>query len=289
MQSLDLIKKRIKSIEATRKITNAMKLVATTKIKSQMKLYSATSHFCHEYYRLFKTLVLKEGNLDFIRLNPCKNHATLYILITSDLGLCGAYNTTVCKELAAQIKPEDKIIVYGQKGVSWLNAHHYGKQILKIRHYNLSDDSYYALLPSCYDVVEEFEVGTYETVKLIGTKFESSVKYTPKTWTVLPLEPETFGATADKNDAELNSTIFEPNSKQILRNILPIYVSNFVYGSLIESALCESSSRRFAMEGATKNADELIDKLKIQYNQARQESITQEINEIVAGSLGKKE
>jgi len=286
MQSLDLIKKRIKSVEATRKITNAMKLVATTKIKAQLKKYEATSHFCHEYYSLFKTLVCDAQNLDFIRLEPCKNHKTLYIVISSELGLCGPYNASVCKHLAAEIKPEDQIIVYGQKGINWLNAHNLGKQIIKKRHWNASSDSYYTLLPSCYDIVEEFEIGTFETVKLVATKFESSVKYTPKTWTVLPLSPEIFGVTT-KNDVELNSTIFEPGSKEILRSILSIYVSNFVYGALVEASLCESSSRRFAMEGATKNADELIDSLKIQYNQARQESITREINEIVAGSIGK--
>ncbi|MCQ2956684.1 MAG: F0F1 ATP synthase subunit gamma [Mycoplasmoidaceae bacterium] len=132
MQSLDLIKKRIKSIEATKKITNAMKLVATTKIKSQLRNFEAVSIFCREYYRVFKTLIVREPNLDFLRFpNKKIQERNLYILCTSDLGLCGPFNSNICKFLMEKLKPEDKIIVFGQKGVSYLKMHHHGNQILK--------------------------------------------------------------------------------------------------------------------------------------------------------------
>ncbi|MCQ3907672.1 MAG: F0F1 ATP synthase subunit gamma [Mycoplasmoidaceae bacterium] len=132
MQSLDLIKKRIKSIQATKKITNAMKLVATTKIKAQLRSFEAASVFCREYYRVFKTLILREPNLDFLRLDNVKvQDQDLYILCTSDLGLCGPYNNNICKFTLSKLRPQDKILVFGQKGVSYLKMHNYGDRIVK--------------------------------------------------------------------------------------------------------------------------------------------------------------
>ncbi|MBQ0045814.1 MAG: ATP synthase F1 subunit gamma [Mycoplasma sp.] len=286
MQSLDLIKKRIKSIEATKKITNAMKLVATTKIKSQLKSFEAVSVFCREYYRVFKALILREPNLDFLRLSSKQvEDKDLYILCTSDLGLCGPYNNNVCKHLIAQLRPQDKVLVFGQKGVSYLKMHRLGDHIIKTMRWDLDANNYYSLLPLSYEILADYAMGKYKNIKLVYTEFKSSVSYIPKTWNILPIWPELFGATKEVQVKDW--TIFEPNAKDIIKAILPVYVSNLVYGALIESTLCESTSRRFAMEGATKNATELIDNLRIQYNQARQEAITQEINEIVAGATNK--
>lgn len=287
MASLDLIKKRIKSIEATRKITNAMKLVATTKIKSQLKSFEAVSIFCREYYRVFKALILREPNLDFLRKPDKKvQDQDLYILCTSDLGLCGPFNNNICKFLMTQLKPKDKILVFGQKGVSYLKMHHLGDRIVRTMRWDLDANNYYSLLPLSYEILAAYAEGKYNNIKVVYTEFKSSVHSEPKVWNILPIWPELFGATKEVQVRDW--TIFEPSAKDIIKAILPVYVSNLVYGSLIESSLCESTSRRFAMEGATKNATELIDTLKIQYNQARQEAITQEINEIVAGATGKQ-
>lgn len=286
MQSLDLIKKRIKSIQATKKITNAMKLVATTKIKSQVKSYEAVALFCREYYRTFKTLIIREPNLDFLRTTtkPVQDK-DLYILCTSDLGLCGPYNANVCRHLISEIRPQDKILVFGQKGVSYLKMHHHGNQIVKTMHWDLDANNYYSLLPLSYQIMFDYAQGNYRQIKIVYTEFKSTLSNSPKTWNILPIWPELFGAS--KASIITDPTIFEPSAKDIIKAIVPVYISNLIYGSLIESALCESTSRRFAMEGATKNASELIDTLKVQYNQARQEAITQEINEIVAGAANK--
>jgi len=287
MQSLDLIRKRIRSIEATRKITNAMKLVATTKIKAQRDSFEAVSAFCYEYYRVFKRLILANPDLSFLRQKPLKTKSNLYILVASDLGLCGPYNPTICKHLLKELKPEDKVIIFGSKGEAYLKSHHVeAKQIIKTTHWNLEEHSYYALLPLSYDIVNDYVNSEYDQIKIVYTEFKSSVSYKTKTWNILPIWPELFGK--DKKDVITDNTIFEPNARDIMKHSLPVYVSNLIYGALVESKLCESSSRRFAMEGATKNAQEMIDMLKIQYNQARQEAITQEINEIVAGAAGNK-
>lgn len=284
MQSLDLIKKRIRSIEATKKITNAMKLVATTKLRKQRKAFEAASSYCVDYYDIFRKLVLKTNDLNFLRRQPSKDNNTLYILVTSDLGLCGAYNTNVCKYLVSQLKPQDKILVFGQKGINWLTSHHYGKQIVRKLHWDLAENSYYALLPLGVEILTAFVSGKYESIKIVYTQFLTSVKYLPKTWDVLPIEP----IKSDKTTrVATETTIFEPQSEDIIKRVIPNFISNLIFGALVESILCESYSRRFAMEGATKNATQLIDELKVQYNQARQEAITQEINEIIAGAIGK--
>lgn len=287
MQSLDLIKKRIKSIEATKKITNAMKLVATTKIKSQVKSFEAVSVFCREYYGVFKNLILHEPNLDFLRKSntKIKDH-DLYIICTSDLGLCGPYNNNVCKHLISQLKSQDKIIVFGQKGLSYLKMHHLSSQVIKKMKWNLESNAYYTLLPLSYEIMSAYMNGEYRNVKIVYTQFKTTVSNEPKIWDILPISSEALKETKKASFDEL--TIIEPSAKDIIKAILPIYISNLIYGSLIESTLCESTSRRFAMEGATKNATDLIDTLKVQYNQARQEAITQEINEIVAGVAGRR-
>ena len=287
MQSLDLIKKRIKSIQATKKITNAMKLVATTKIKSLSKSFEAVSVFCREYYRVFKTLIIRHPDLDFLRKPNAKvQDVDLYILCTSDLGLCGPYNNNVCKHLLEKLRPQDKILVFGQKGVGYLKAHNHGHQIAHTMRWDMDANNYYALLPLSYEILALYADGKYKNIKVVYTEFKTTVSNVPKMWNILPIWPELFGAT--KEAIVTDWTIFEPDPKEIIKAILPVYVSNLIYGALIESTLCEAANRRFAMEGATKNATELIDKLRIQYNQARQEAITQEINEIVAGTIGKK-
>ena len=285
MQSLDLIKKRIKSIEATKKITNAMKLVATTKIKAQRKRFEAVSSFCHDYYDVIKKLAILCEDLNFIRPREVKANANLYILITSDLGLCGPYNVNICKHLITELKPEDKIVVFGSKGEAYLKMHHLGNQIIQTFHWDLDDNSYYSILPLSYEIFSKYIQCKYNQIKVIYTQFNSSVSYKPQTWTILPVLPEVFD---DVKQSYHDQTIIEPDAKKIIWQNLPVYISNSIYGALVESSLCESSSRRFAMEGATKNATELIDELRVQYNQARQEAITSEINEIVAGTIGKK-
>ena len=286
MQSLDLIKKRIKSIEATKKITNAMKLVATTKIKAQKRSFEAVSAFCRDYYSVFKRMVVMAQDLNFLRSKKVETKANLYILVSSDLGLCGPYNVNICKYLMSQLKPEDKIIVYGSKGDAYLRLHHYGDQIIRTYHWDLNDESYYSILPLSYEIVSNYVDCEYNEIKVVYTEFISSVSYKPKTWNILPIWPELFGV--DSSQYYHDQTIIEPDPKKIIWHNLPVYVSNLIFGALVESSLCESSSRRFAMEGATKNAGELIDNLKVQYNQARQEAITSEINEIIAGTIGKK-
>lgn len=281
MQSLDLIKKRIRSIQATKKITNAMKLVATTKIKSQLKSFEAVSIFSHEYYRMFKALILKQPSLDFLRNGKVKDQ-DLYILCTSDLGLCGPYNNNVCKHLLTTLRPQDKVIVFGQKGVDYLKMHHHGDQIIRSMHWDFDLNNYYALLPLSLSIYHAYSQGKYRNIKIVYTKFKTSISNTPITWNVLPIWPELFGAT--KEESITDWTIFEPNAKQLIKDVIPLYIANYIYGALVESSLCESTNRRFAMEGATKNATEMINTLKIQYNQARQESMTREINEIIAGA-----
>lgn len=284
MQSLDLIRKRIRSIEATKKITNAMKLVATTKIRKQRKIFEAASRFCVEYYKIFQQLVFQTKDLSFLRVKPNTSDCTLYVLISSDLGLCGAYNANVCKFLTSMLKPQDKIIVFGLKGFNWLKAHRYGNQVIRNLHWDIMDKTYFSLLPLGVEILNAFAFGKYSAIKIIYTQLNSSVKYTPQVWDVLPLKPIKIDKTEQKL---IGNTIFEPEGKEIIIRTIPSFISNLIFGSLVESKVAESYSRRFAMEGATKNASELIEELKVQYNQARQEAITQEINEIISGAAGK--
>lgn len=281
MQSISSIKKRINSIQITKKITNTAKLVAFAKIKTQKNITEATSVYCTNYYNIFKNLLLTQPNLDFLKTKQhIHSKSNLYILISSNMGFCGSYNINICKCLLNEITPNDKIIVFGVKGINFLKINKLDKQIIKSFNYDI--DSYHLLLPICYQILFMYCNSKIEKIKIVFTKFETSLHYKAKILDVLS------NNLLKENNKFNQNTIIEPNPKEIIKKSIPFFLANLIYGALSESKLCELCSRKFAMENATKNADEIIDNLKTQYNQIRQESITQEINEIIYGTIKKE-
>ncbi len=283
MQSLDLIKKRIITISNTKKITNAAKLIAMTKMKSQKEKLASCSTFCQVFYDSFKQLII--GCKDLAPLTEINNklNSNLYIVIGSDMGLCGPYNNNVCKYLLQHVAPNDKIIVFGSKCYKFLKMNECFKQIINYYPNNFKDNFYYALLPLCYKLNDAYFANKYKTIKIIYTSLITSIKYQIKDWQILPLNLSQWHI--QKQDIIRNMTIYDTKPEEILKKILPIYILNVVYGALIEANVCESFSRHFAMDQATKSANEMINDLKIQYNKTRQELITQQINEIISSTI----
>jgi F-type H+-transporting ATPase subunit gamma len=208
------------------------------------------------------------------------------------LGLCGAFNINVCKHLLTNIQPNDKIVVIGRKGYSYLKSHGFADRI--IQHVDFSDNflDYLEVLPLCEEIIANFNSREYESVRLVYTKFVNSLTFNPIDIQLLPFDSSLFKS--DKKDKvsrldldEKNKEIeYEPNKQDILSSSLPIFITTSVYAAVYESRVCENGSRRNAMETATDNAKELIDELTLEFNEARQQNITQEINEIVSGANG---
>ena len=276
MTSLQEIKNRINSIKTTKKITKAMKLIASAKLKSSRKNLEAFNEYANSIEKVFNevnTYYLNEKEKIF-------SNKTLFIVITSDIGLCGSYNANVINLLLKNLKINDKIIIFGNKGIS----------NLKNRKINTTLD-----IPNIGDVVDYEKVllttkkalilynnNKVGRIKIIYTKFINSINFNPYVKKLLPIE------NVEKNIKDDSIFEFEPNPKVILKNMIPLYLSSSINKFLIESKVSEMASRRMAMENSTENAKELIEQLNLAYNRVRQSKITQEIIEIVAGSNSNK-
>jgi len=281
MASLQETKHRIESIKTTRKTTKAMQLVATVKLRQSMKNLEKIKEYYYSVYDTFQHLFTQTRDLSQLFPQNAKK-GTLYIVITSNIGLCGGYISNVSKLLRNEYQEGDKVIVLGSKGISSLAAHNIPiflgiTDITDIPNYD--DASTFGL-----ESISHFLKGEVSKVKLIYTKFINSITFEATSMQLLPISSDNpLVEKADDAKAEA-VTQFEPSPEEVIKESIKLYISAIIYGAMVESKTSEMASRRTAMENATDNANELIDDLNIKYNRARQAAITQEISEIIAGS-----
>ena len=289
MASLSNIRKRISIIQKTSKITQAMKLVSTIKIQHQKNRFTDIANFMDSLYNLLHDLA-KSSKYDNVFNNQPKSKKKLYILISSSLGLCGAFNINVAKHLLSVLKHEDDIYVIGNRGLSYLRSRGYTNQIKATFNFDTPDFNYLEIYPITQTAINEFKQGNYSEIHIVYTKYVNSLNFTPVDLKVLPIERSLFNVhdideTIINELNEENKVIeFEPKRSEIITSLVPFFFGSLLVSCIIESQLCEYTSRRNAMEAATDNANELINNLKTIYNQVRQNKITQEITEIIAGA-----
>ncbi len=266
-------KTRIKSIKNTQKITNAMELIATVKLKKFKDVFNSSNEYTNGILDLLDRLYLYKAE-EYVQKN--ENTHVLNIIVTSNLGLCGSYNSDIYSFVKKNIQENEDLIVVGDKGFS-----HYKHE------YNSLNDTYvftaknvdFADIKKLGNYVfKSFNSGKYSTVNLIYTKYINSLINNPELIQLLPY------VVRNDNLDKFKTPLFEPDVDSIIEGALPLYVDALLYNKILESTVCEQSSRRRAMENANNNADDLLDKLSIMYNKARQAAITQEINEVVSGS-----
>lgn len=267
------IKNRIKTIGSIKKITKAMKLVASAKLAKQKSIMEQNRIYTSYLNEILEKIVVdvKENEHPFLMRNEGK---PLYIVITSDMGLCGAYNGNIFR-FAKDLDKNADMIVIGQRGAGWAKSS--GFNIVET-YCNLNDDCYDELSIIMKEALEQYLSKKYGSIHILYTKFLNTVSYETTLSQVLPVIKPNIEKTVQKE------VIFEPSQKNILDYLIPMYLNANLYRSYLESKTSEHASRRTAMESATDNADELQDKLELQYNQARQAAITQEISEIVGGA-----
>ncbi len=272
-QELANTKKRIQSVNSTLKITKAMELVANAKLKRWKNKMENITQYLLEMSDIISTCAgsYDPFNMSIDELKKYKNtNSILYIVVTSSLGLCGGYNYNVFKFLNNKIKPEDKVIILGTKG------------LIKYSHTDLNLDEDYVSLLDKFDsyasrnlkdkIINEYKTGKYSEVRLITTEYKNSLTFIPNDIRILPFE--------NKDNKTNDNIIFDPNKEEVLSLLIPKYLDALIYGKLTEAIVCEYASRRNAMDTATDNGEELSQKLMLEYNKARQQAITQEITEI---------
>lgn len=277
--NMQSIKRRMKSVESTKKITKAMQLVATSKLrKTRNQLDELKPYYSMVQETVAEILASNQGIIDnpYLKENP--QGKRVYIVITSSLGLCGGYNANVFKALAQELQDNDLIYMIGSKG-----AAHLSHQKREYRHDYLDLNStldFRMIVRLVDELTRMYKNQEISELKIIYTEFINNITFTPRVMTLLPVDVNDF------KDIKVTKkyTVFEPSPNQVLNHLIPMYLQSMIYGYLIESVTSENASRSTSMENATDNAEELLDDLLLKYNQARQTAITNEISEIVAGA-----
>ena len=280
--NMKAVKLRIKSVQSTMQITKAMELVASSKLRKAKE----RAEVCRPYFEtMHQTLVdIAQGNTDFssVYARESGNEKRCYVLIAGDRGLAGGYNTNLFKCLeAASVNQDFLVLPIGKKSVEYSKRN--GFACVTESFGEIADVS----VADCFEMANllcgEFKKGEFGHIDLCYTKFVSMLSQQPSAIPVLPLKDLT-----DKQDTKSirNLILYEPDASEVFDAIVPEYLAGLIYGAVCESVASELAARRTAMEAATNNAEEMIEKLNLHYNRARQASITQEITEIVGGAEG---
>ena len=285
MASMRDIKRRTQSIRSTGQITKAMKLVSTVKLqKARGRAEEAKPYFNHLYQTIVTMFDRATPEIREHYSRPSGNAKKAVIVITSNRGLAGGYNSNVVKQvLGSGIAKEDAMIyAVGRKGRDALRLR--GYEIVKDYSETMNNPLYSDASDISTDVMEAFENGTVNEIYIAFTVFRNTVSQVP---TFLKLLPADIGIDGDNDpntgaaEALMN---FEPDPEEALRMIIPKYVSGEIFGAIMEAYASENGARMQAMDNATNNANDMIGKLELAYNRARQGSITQELTEIIAGA-----
>lgn len=283
MASMRDIKRRKNSIESTGQITKAMKLVSTVKLqKAKARVENAKPYFDMMYSEV-TSMIQKSGNLNHVFLNGNKSKNKAIILITSNRGLAGGYNSNVMKLILNDdfIKDTVKLYAVGRKG----------RDLLSKRGYEIKGDySDFIEAPEFKhatqignDVLEAFDRGEVGEIYIAYTVFRNTVTHVPKLLKLLPIEVNSLEIKEDDTN-KLTFMNYEPAAEEALHLIIPKYINSLIYGALMEALASEHGARIQAMESATNNAEDMIEDLDLKYNRARQGAITRELTEIVAGA-----
>ena len=286
MASLKDIKKRIGTVKNTQQITKAMKMVSAAKLRRAQEAVIAARPYADKMADVLSSLALREGADGHPLLAERGKGKALVVLITGDRGLCGGFNANISKtaERFIREKTEDfesyELLIVGRKGNDYLKRRA-GMEITKV-YENLVTGGQVtyptgALLSQ--EIVDLYRSGEYDSVFLVYNAFQSAMTQIQTVTQLLPIVP-----TEVDEGTQVTDYIYEPNAAEVLAQILPKHIEVQIFRSLLESTASEHGARMTAMDSASKNASEMIGKLTLQYNRARQASITKELLEIISGS-----
>ena len=305
MASLKDIKKRIGSVQSTKKITRAMKMVAAAKVRSSETAVKASRPYALELYHMFQKLLNSVGEFSSETLKikrAVDNYPKLLekrevksvglFVITSNKGLAGAYSANVAKATLKRVKELQseglsvKVCIAGQKGISILR-----KRLAALN--TPIEKKYFSAIENpdameardiAEDLAEYYVEGKIDKIEIITTRFRNMVSYSVDTWAILPIDG--VKNTRERNSDNILEPLMEftPDMHHILQKVVPMYITDIFYHALLEAKASELASRMTAMSAATTNAEKIIHDLSIEYNKLRQSAITNEIIEVINGA-----
>ena len=291
MPSLDDLKKRIKSVKSTQKITKAMKMVAAAKLRKAQENAEKGRPYSKKMQNIILNLtksISDPENAPKLLVGTGKDQVYLCVVLTADRGLCGGFNSNICKLAKTNFKKllsagkEIKIITVGSKGLDQIKRE-YGKYVIKKLNFKEKKQiSFNEAEIVGKEIIELFNKDEFDKCIIFYNNFKNVITQIPQAQQIIPAE-KIESNDKDKKEEKL-SYEFEPDEDEILEDLLPKNISTQVFKALLENAASEQGSRMTAMDNATRNAGDLVDKLTINYNRSRQASITKELIEIISGA-----
>jgi len=290
MPSLKAIKRRIASVSNTQQIMKAMNMVAASKVQKNKSKMEAIKPLLNEARKFIDKGVSVEGLAEgafesiYYTSRPVKNVG--YVVISGERGLCGSYNANILKTALSHMennenaKKNDLVITVGAKSKEFFVRNK--KHIIEDYAGVLESEPYKTAEKIANRLVDMFiaDKNQIDEVYIAYTQFDTLLSHTPAVVKILPFNP----TPPDTNVTDWREVIYEPDVHTYLKKAVPIYLTMFIYGAMVESSVCEQASRMISMDAAARNAGEIVDDLTLQYNRQRQGVITQEISEIVGGA-----
>ena len=290
MPSLDDLRKRISSVKSTQKITKAMKMVAAAKLRKAQESAEKGRPFSQKMNEIILNLTTSMSSVENaprLLIGTGEDETHLCIIMTADRGLCGGFNSNICKLAKAHFEKmlkenkKLKIITVGTKGFDQLKRE-YGKYIIeKITFKEKRQIGFNEAEIIGKKILELFEKKEFDKCILFFNQFKNVITQTPQAQQIIPAKKND---SLEKEKKEIKFYDFEPDQDEILEDLLPKNISTQVYKAFLENAASEQGSRMTAMDNATRNAGDLVDRLTINYNRSRQAAITKELIEIISGA-----
>jgi len=288
MASLDDLKKRIASVKSTQKITKAMKMVAAAKLKRAQDSAEKGRPYSEKMNNII--LNLSEGisdkeNAPKLLSGTGRDQIHLCVVMTSDRGLCGGFNSNIIKKAKSYFSKlsnegkELKIITVGSKGNDQLKRVFGNKIIENISFKNSKNANFFDAEKVSKVIIEKFQKEEFDICTIFFNQFKNVITQIPQAQQIIPLKTQT-----DEKEKSEDNYEFEPDEDEILTNLLPKNISTQIFKAMLENSASEQGARMSAMDNATRNAGEMVDKLTIEYNRSRQAAITKELIEIISGA-----
>ena len=288
MASLDDLKKRISSVKSTQKITKAMKMVAAAKLRKAQEGAEKGRPYSEKMHNIILNLsknISDKENAPKLLFGSGNNNIHLCIVMTSDRGLCGGFNSNIIKKAKKYFQQKQdegktiKIITVGSKGYDQLKRQFGDNIIEKISFKESKNANFFDAEKVGKIIIEKFLNNEFDICTIFYNKFKNVISQIPQEQQIIPLE------TKDNDENKLDDNYeFEPEEDEILANLLPKNISTQIFKAMLENSASEQGSRMSAMDNATRNAGEMVDKLTIEYNRSRQAAITKELIEIISGA-----
>ena len=288
MASLDDLKKRISSVKSTQKITKAMKMVAAAKLRKAQESAEKGRPYSDKMNNIILNLsngISDIENAPKLLSGTGEDKVHLCVVMTSDRGLCGGFNTNIIKKAKLyfqKILDEGKtlkIITVGSKGYDQLNRVYSNNIIERISFKDSKNVNYFDADKVGKIIIEKFEKKEFDICSIFYNQFKNVITQIPQEQQIIPLNT----SEKEENSSDDNYE-FEPEEDEILSNLLPKNISTQIFKAMLENSASEQGSRMSAMDNATRNAGEMVDKLTIEYNRSRQAAITKELIEIISGA-----